>query len=284
MTARVLRPALLAAALLALLASSVAVAEVVQKGTVRVSVSATFSPQSLPRDGVAPISVSVGGQIATTDHAPAPKLKTLAIELNRHGRIDSVGLPTCAYEAIQTASTQRALATCRPALVGKGSFDAEITLPGQAPYPTHGELLAFNGKRGGKSVLFGQIYSPRPFATSFVIVFKIAQGGRGTFGTTLKASLPSTLRSWGTLTGIELNLSRRYTYRGSQHSYLSAGCPAPPGFSKATFPLTRTSFGFQDGQTLAATMVRSCSANPTGSPRSLTVQPVSHREQGDEFH
>lgn len=255
-----LRRALLGAALLALLTTTAAVAEVTQKGTLRVSVSAKLSPRSLPREGDAPVAVSVGGQITTTDKSPAPKLKTLAIELNRHGLIESVGLPTCAYDAIETASTQRALAACRPALVGTGSFDAEITLLGQAPYPTQGKLLAFNGTRNGKPVLFGQIYSPRPFATSFVIVFAIDQKSGGTYGTTLKASLPPTLRSWGTLTGIELSLSRRYVYRGVHHSYLSAGCPAPAGFPGTSFPLARTSFGFEDGRTLRATMTRNCRA------------------------
>jgi hypothetical protein len=255
-----LRSTLFAVGLISLLTAAVSIAEVIQKGTVRVSVSAKLSPQSLPRKGAAPIAVSVGGHVTTIDRAPAPKLKTLSIELNRHGRIDPAGLPTCSYAAINTASTQRALSTCRPALVGKGSFDAEITLPGQAPYPTHGKLLAFNGKRAGKPVLLGQIYSPHPFPTSFVIVFAITQDGRGTYGTTLKASLPMSLRSWGTLTGIDLTLTRHYSYRGDPHSYLSAGCPAPPGFSTISFPLARTSFSFEDGRTVAVTMTRSCHA------------------------
>jgi hypothetical protein len=260
MRPRSLRLILLAGLALALFATALAGAEVIQKGTLRVNVSGKLSPQRLPRAGAAPIAVSVGGQITTTDKSAPPKLETLQIELNRNGRLDFAGLPTCPYAAIQTASSASALSACRSSLVGRGSFNAEITLAGQAPYPISGGLLAFNGRSGGKPVLFGQIYSPKPFATSFVIVFTIKHLGKGTFGTAFTAQLPRSLSSWGKLTGIELLLSRHYSYRGHRHSYLSAGCPAPKGFPGASFPFARTSFGFEGGEKLSSTLTRSCKA------------------------
>ena len=123
-----------------------------------------------------------------------------------------------------------------------------------------GRMLAFNGRQGVKPVLFGQIYSPRPFATSFVIVFSIQALSKGSFGTRLHARLPASLGTWGKLTGIELKLSRRYAYRGHQHSYVSAGCPAPKGARSTPFPFARTSFGFESGRVLGVTLIRSCSA------------------------
>jgi hypothetical protein len=258
---RRLRLALAAAFGVLLATAALAGAEVVQKGKVRVTVSGKLSPQKLPRSGAAPIRVSVGGQITTIDKSDPPKLKTLTIELNRNGRIDTTGLPVCPYDAIQPASTSRAVSGCRSSLVGEGSFTAEISLTGQEPYPAKGKLLAFNGIEDGRHVLFGQIYSPRPFATSFVIVFSIKGTGKGPYGTALTASLPQSLRSWGNLTGIELSLSRRYAYRGKSRSYLSAGCPAPKGFPGASFPFARTSFGFEGGLTLSSTLVRTCRAS-----------------------
>jgi hypothetical protein len=237
---------------------SASASEIVQKGTLRVTVDGRLSPRALPRKGSAPISVSVGGEISTTDGSQVPRLETLAIELNREGHLDSAGLPTCPYSRIQPASTSRALSACRPALVGQGSFTAEITLTGQEPYPTKGRLLLFNGREGGRPVLFGQIYSPRPFATSFVIVFAIKRLPRGTFGTALEASLPEALGSWGNLTGIEMTLSRRYVHQGRPRSYLSAGCPAPKGFGAADFSLARASFGFEGGAKLTSTLSGTC--------------------------
>jgi DNA-binding beta-propeller fold protein YncE len=218
--------------------------EIAQKGTLRVSVSAAMTPHSLPRTGSAPIAVSIAGAISTTDETEPPRLKGIRIELNRHGHLDATGIPTCPYDRIQPASSARALSACRSALVGKGHFQANIGLSGQAPYPTEGKLLVFNGARHGKPVLYGQIYSPHPFATSFVIVFAVSRISHGAFGTALVASLPKALGSWGYLTGIEMRLSRRYSFKGNRRSFLSAGCPAPRGFTKAVFPLARTGFSF----------------------------------------
>jgi hypothetical protein len=233
-------------------------AEVAQKDNVRVAVSGKMSPSSLPRDESAPIAVSVGGEISSTDETPPPQLKTLKIEINRHGHLDNTGLPTCRYNSIQPASTSRALAACRPALVGEGRFTANVVLQGQEPYPTEGRLLVFNGERDGKPVLFGQIYAPRPFANSFVIVFTVKRLSRGTYGTALMASLPAAMGNWGYLTGMEMHLGRRYRYRGKSHSFLSASCPAPKGFGQAVFPLARTSFDFAGSLGLSETLTRSC--------------------------
>jgi hypothetical protein len=235
---------------------------VTQSENLRVAVTGKLSPKKLPRRGQAPISVSVGWDIATTDGSPPPKLKTLKIEINRNGRFDYEGLPTCPIAKIQPATTQRALSSCKSALVGRGSFNANIALKGQEgeSYSTTGKLLVFNGEDKGKPVLFGQIYSAHPFATSFVIVFTVAKIAKGTYGTSLTATLPKALRSWGDLTGIEMSLSRRYGYQGKQHSYISAGCPAPKGFGLASFRLARTSFGFLGGKELASTVVGDCKA------------------------
>lgn len=241
-------------------AARAAPAEILQHGHVRVRLSGRIAPKKLPRSGRAPIGVEVGGHIETTDGSPAPQLSTMTIELNREGVIDSKGLPRCPYDALEPASSTRAMANCRSALVGKGSFEAEISLTGQESYVARGKLLAFNGRRGGKPVLFAHIYSPQPFATSFVIVFAIKRAAGGRFGSALVANLPRTLSSWGKLTGIEMRLDRRYSAGGKRRSYLSAGCPAPKGLSKVPFPLARTSFEFAGGPTLRGTLTRTCKA------------------------
>jgi hypothetical protein len=234
-----------------------------QEGNLRVAVSGKLSPRRLPRKGVAPISVAVGGQVSTTDGAPPPELKTIAVEINRNGHFDTTGLPLCPLAKIQPASSARALANCRSALVGEGAFTAlagfgEAESGAVETYETQGRLLLFNGKQGKKPVLFGQIYSARPFATSFVIPFTVKDISKGSFGTILSATLPAALRSWGNLTGIEMKLSRRYAYEGKSHSYLSAGCPAPKGFGVASFPLVRSTFAFEGGVSVSSTLTDQC--------------------------
>jgi hypothetical protein len=260
MTSRCLRSTLTLALAAVLSFAALAGAEVTQKGALQVSVSGKLSPSALPREGSAPISVSVGWDITTVDGSAPPKLKTLKIEINRAGHFDYIGLPVCPIAKIQPATTGRALSNCRSALVGEGKFSAIIGLEGQETYVTEGRLLVFNGLSHGKPVLLGQIYSPHPFATSFVIPFTVEALSGGTYGTVLTATLPKSLRSWGNLTGIEMKLSRRYGYEGRRQSYISAGCPAPKGFSRAAFPMARTSFSFDGGSVLSSVLNRSCRA------------------------
>jgi len=243
-------------------ASSAANSVVTQEDNLRVSVEGKLSPKKLPRKGSAPISVSIGWDIATIDESPPPDLKKLRIEINKNGRFETEGLPTCPYAKIQPATTKRALSNCRSALVGRGDFSANIALTGQEgeSYTANGQLLVFNGEEKGKPVLFGQIYSASPFATSFVIVFKVSKIKKGDFGTALTAVLPASLRSWGDLTGIQMSLSRRYSFKGEKRSYVSAGCPAPKGFNLASFKLARTSFSFAGGAELSTTATGDCRA------------------------
>lgn len=234
---------------------------IAQHENIRLNVESRLSPKRLPRKGTAPIAVTVEWQISTADGSPPPKLKTLSVAINKEGRLDTEGLPTCPYAKIQPASTQRALSNCRSSLVGRGTFGAEIALKGQEEaqsYEAKGQLLLFNGKEGGKQVLFGQIYSAHPFATSFVIPFHLTERKKGTYGTVLSAKLPAALRSWGNLNAIEMKLQRRYGANGKRHSFLSAGCPAPKGFGLASFKLARTAFSFSGGEKLATTVTGEC--------------------------
>lgn len=250
-------------ALLALLlaaGATLAHAEVTQKGNLRVAVRAKMSPRTLPRTGTAPISVSVTGHVTTTDQSAPPQLQQLRIEINRNGHLDPTGLPVCKANLIKTASNGHALAVCGPALVGEGKFFGTITLPGAAPYPIEGKLLVFNATEHGRPVLLGHVFSPHPFATSFLISFQISANRHGTYGTMLSADLTKALGSQRNLTGLEMTLQRRYTYKGKPRSYVSAGCPAPKGFPGAVFSLARTSFSFAGGAKLTSTLTSSCKA------------------------
>ncbi|HEX6456337.1 MAG TPA: hypothetical protein VF009_07440 [Solirubrobacterales bacterium] len=246
-------------AVLAALAA-LAQADIVQKGNLRVSASAKMRPRALPRTGAVPIAVSVSGHVATADETQPPQLSELTIEINRHGHLDFAGLPICKVRLIQPASDSRALAACRSSLVGEGKFFGTITLPGATPYAMDGRLLVFNGREHGHQVLLGHIYSPHPFAISFVMTFQIESHRHGVYGTTLRADLRKALGTKRNLTGIEMTLSRRWHFGGRRHSYLSAGCPAPKGFGSAVFPLARTTFTFAGGTQLSSVLTSTCQA------------------------
>ncbi len=229
-----------------------------QKGTLRVAFGGKITPYALPRIGVAPVAVSLGGHITTTDASAHPQLRTITLAINRNGRLDYKGLPVCHYRQIHPASSQEALEACRSSLVGTGNFTANVLLPEQSPFPSNGKVLAFNGKVHGRPVVFAHIYGTTPLPTSFVLPFTLKHT-KGTFATTLTAHLPLIAANWGFVNGVSLKLTRRFRYRGKVHSYLSAGCPAPKGFPGAVFPFARATYGFDTTiGNLATTMVRSC--------------------------
>jgi hypothetical protein len=226
-------------------------AETTQKQGVKVTVDGSLSPKALPRKGAAPVSVAVEGQIAATGGAKAlPQLQHLEIAINSAGKLDLRGVPHCRINHINPSTDQEALAACRSSLVGEGSFSANVVLPEQSPFPSEGKLLAFNGTIGRQPALFAHIYGTEPVPTSYVFAFKVKQS-KGTFGTVLETDFPKATGEWGYVTGISLKLDKRF---------LTAGCPAPKGFSKAPFPLARTDFAFAGGLSMKNTLTRTCRA------------------------
>jgi hypothetical protein len=247
------------ATLVALIAcASLAHATVVQEGNLRITVLSQIQPYKLPRKGTAPIAVFVSGHLSAPHGGIPSQLQEMTVEVNRHGLLQSKGLPACPLKKIQPASTQRALAACKGALIGSGQFWAHIVLPDQGAYATHGRLLIFNGKRSGKPVIFTHIFTANPFFSSFVIPFSIQKIKGGAYGTKLTASLPQALGDWGYVDRIKLTLKRKYPYEGKELSYFNAGCPAPEGSKRTVYPLALASFAFADGSELAAKVEKAC--------------------------
>lgn len=244
-------------ALCALGAAAPAAGEPVQKGNLRVSFSGAIAPKRLPRHGAAPISVRLGGRIATTDGSDPPALKKIEIAINREGRLDPRAVPTCDIDKIQPSSTTYARQVCGAARVGDGSFSASIAIPEQSPFPSRGTVTAFNGTENGRPVVLLHIYGAKPFPTSFTLPLRISRG-RGRFGTVLSGRLPTVDVHVGFVTGISLRLDGTGGRRS--RPYLSAGCPAPPGFTQIPFPLARAGFSFAGGKNLSSTLERTCLA------------------------
>jgi len=233
-------------------------AEVMQRNGVRVSFGGELSPQRLPRSGTAPIAVSLSAKIAPVGKGQAPQLRRISIAINRYGRIDSTGLPVCRVSDIQPSTSAKALQACRRSLVGDGRFSAQVLLPEQTPFPSDGKILAFNGVYEGKPAILAHVYGTTPAPTSFTMPFVIGRAG-GNFGTKMTAQLPEATSEWGYVTGLDLNLKRRYRWAGKARSYAVAGCPAPKGFRGAVFPFAKASFSFK-GFTLGSAITRTCKA------------------------
>jgi hypothetical protein len=215
-----------------------------------------MSPHHLPRASLAPVKLSVSGKV-TSPRGKAPPLRRMTIAINRHGVIDTARLPVCRIDEIQPATNGDALAACRHALVGEGTFTADAQFEGQSGGTSRGKLYAFNGRVNGHPAILAHIYGSLPGLTSYTMPFVISRT-KGTFGIVLKATLPQLTKDGGQITGISMTLGKSYSYRGTPHHYLSASCPAPADVPRAVYPFAKATFGFADGRILSSSQALSC--------------------------
>jgi hypothetical protein len=251
------RPVVLAITALAAIGAASASAELTQSGNLFVRFDGGITPHALPRDSLAPIAVRIEGTIKTPPSDRPPALRHIRVALNRGGRLSSRGLPVCRQRQIEAGTSTEALAVCGPALVGGGGFTSKTALDDQSSTILRGEILLFNAVVHGRPAILAHIFQTDPVPITRLMVLYISRKA-GTFGTVITGQLPDSLNRNGYLKSIFLDLHRHYAVHGRPRDYLSASCPAPPGFPGAVFPFARASMSFDDGRTLGSTLTRTC--------------------------
>jgi hypothetical protein len=218
--------------------------------------NADFVPHRLPRLQAAPVKIHIQGKIATTDGSHPPPLHWIEIALNRNGRLDAEGLPTCTAPLLQSTSTSTALSRCRSSLVGQGRFRAVVSLGREID--TGGKILAFNSRRGGRQALVLHLFGGSPVRFTLVVPLTIEHLKQGGFGTLLRAKVPKLAGGLGSVTEIDLTIGRRYSFRGVRHSYVSAACSAPPEWTEVPFVFARGTFRFEGHKELRESLEQVC--------------------------
>lgn len=244
--------------ILVLATAAVAGGEAVQDQDLIVSLNGRITPHALPRDELAPVTVHVSGKIKTINGAPPQPLRKVSIALNRQGKFDTDGLPTCTSGVLESTTTAQARSICGPALVGSGRFEANVSFPSIATFPAEGTLLAFNGKVKGRPGILLHIYGAVPVQHTFVLPMTITHRRTGTFGTVASIEIPRLAAGLGYVTNLDFAIGRRFRYQGKMHSLLSARCAAPDGIPGAIFTFAKATFTFANGQTLSPSLVRDC--------------------------
>lgn len=251
---------LLALALcLALALASVAVAEVGEKGPVKIFFHGSIAPVKLPRKDLAPVGVQIGAKIKSTNGEQPPRLSKIILEINKHGLIEAQGLPTCSLGKLRNSSAARAKKVCGAAEVGHGNVTSRVALPGQPPFSSNGPLLAFNGRYHGKQAIFAHVTSQGTLAITYVIIF-VVKKIHGNYGTALVADVPAIASGSGYISAFDLSLKRRYHVHGQKRSYVSASCPLPPEVNIGEFKMSRSTYEFEDGTKVSSTIERPCKA------------------------
>ena len=251
-------------ALLSTLAlAMVARGDTIQGENVRISFNGQIRPVSLPRARPAPVSLHVAGSVEPTAGARPAGLERVTIRVNRNAHFTTRGLPRCSPKRLEARTSAEALRVCGKALLGRGEFESHIDIPDQAPFPSHGQVLAFNATRSGNAPAVAlHIYGRRPAPTTNVLSTSITRSAAGdaNFGPELAIVMPEIGDDWGYVTGFDLTLHRRYRYQGRRLSLVTATCPAPAGLDVVPFRAARGTFELADGQLLTHTVSGNCRA------------------------
>ena len=73
---------------------SAATAATIQSGNLQITLLSQILPYKLPRETKAPIAVFVSGHVASVQGGTPPQLRSMSIKVNRHGLLQSKGLPS----------------------------------------------------------------------------------------------------------------------------------------------------------------------------------------------
>ncbi|HKT82814.1 MAG TPA: hypothetical protein VJQ84_03145 [Solirubrobacterales bacterium] len=221
-------------------------------GNLELTANGTFSPQKLPKNKLAPITINVSGKIRTLNGEHPPAVKEVVIETDKNGAINAKGLATCTSGKLQAQTTAKAKAACKESLIGEGTTDVEVAFPEQRPFIAKSKLLAFNGGvSGGKTTVFLHAFLTSPVSAAVVTSVKVTKIHKGRYGLKTVASVPKIAGGYGSPISFSLKVGRNFTYKGKKQSYLLAKCPDGH--------LNAKGYGtFSDGSRLAGSLVRSC--------------------------
>jgi len=224
------RKILLRAPVLALVAVLViagsAAAIVLRAGNIVVKTDGGFTPTTLPKKGYAPIQLHGYGEVSTVDGELPPITDTVTIWFDKHGEVETRGLPTCTPGKLKATTVPQARKLCPGAIVGKGLGKAVVAFPEQPPIPASSPITLFNAKpKHGNPVVLAHAHLTVPAPTTFVVPIEIQKVHSGRYGFKTVAKIPKIAGGSGIPLYARLTVGRKWKYKGETLSFANAGCP-----------------------------------------------------------
>lgn len=215
-------------------ASALAKPETFQVGNLFLTDSGGITPSALPRHEQAPIAAHLKGRIGTTDGTHPPAIKSVVADFDKTVQVHAKGLPVCRKGKLQARTTAAAKAACPDAIIGTGKAEVEVEFDESKPFSASGPIVVFNGGvKGGVTTLLIHAYVAVPAPTAVVATVELTHIHRGHYGLHADARIPAIAGGSGSVTGYEMTINRRFTYRGKKQSYLTASCPTGSYYAEA---------------------------------------------------
>lgn len=234
-----------------LLAAAAAHGELVRFGNLVLTADGAFTPRTLPRRGFAPIEFKGRANLRAVDGGVPVALRRLVVDFDRDGRLSTGGLPECDPALLAEKSPFDARSTCGGSIVGEGRATVMVARPGEAVFTAETDLTVLNGRRQSgnpTAIVHGRLLTPGP--ETFLIVVPIErQAGEYRYRATI--DVPPIAGGFGSLVHIDATIGRRYRFRGSPRSYVSARC------SDGVLQ-THGRFEFADGSIVDGSVQRGC--------------------------
>lgn len=244
---------LLGTAAVAILAiGGIAQAIELRVGKIIITADGGFSPTTLPKRENAPIKLHGFAKFRTTDGSRPSPLRKLVIEFDKHGAVETRGLPKCTRQKLVATTTSTARRLCPGAIVGTGFGTAVVELPEQRPIEASSALTLFNGpEKHGNPTVLGHAHLDYPAPTTYVVLIEIEKINRGRYGFRTVADFPRIANDYGSPIYGRLRIGREWTYKGERLSFANAHCADGRLQAKGQFT-------FKDGSFVEGTVFRPC--------------------------
>jgi hypothetical protein len=221
-------------------------------GNTVVSTTANLLPRELPARGGAPVTLSNITRIKSKDGSQPSPLKSLTFQLDKHGTVDTKGIPVCTTAKLEGTTPKQARQRCAGALVGEGMGRAKVALPGKAPIEVSSPLSFFNAPPvGGNPSLIAHAYETVPVPKTLLVPIVIERVKHGRYGFQAKVELPEIAEGFGAATLAEATLGRTFKRGGKEVGYINAYC------SGGRFQV-HGSLAFANGDFFPATLTSAC--------------------------
>jgi hypothetical protein len=250
-----LRPVVLACIAALIAAATASAFHVhVQAGELILDAEGGFAPKALPKFHNAPISIHGGGKLSTISGELPPVLKSFVLEFDKHGAVDTTGLPHCTRGKLVATTVAVARHACKDAIVGEGFGSAVVAFPDQGPIKVGSPITLFNGpKVGGDDTILAHAHLDYPGPTTFIVPVVIEKIHKGVYGYRTRVEIPKIAGGYGHPISGSAKVDHKWIYKGKEHSYVNARCET--GHFQA-----RGEFNFKDAAetTLTASFFLPC--------------------------